>query len=72
MGANTLPTYVINDDFYDSSLDAAQVMASIQLYDRGIIAKEDLQENARNTGLIDPTRTSEDIESDVDDISPIE
>ena len=47
-------------------------MASIQLYDRGILAKEDLQENARNSGMIDPLRSNEDIDSDTNDESPLE
>ena len=61
-----------HDDFYDKSLDATQVMAAIQLYDRGVIAKQDLQENARNTGMIDPSRTNEDINADSEDTSPID
>ena len=72
MGATEEATYDINDDFYDKSLDATQVMAAIQLYDRGVIAKQDLQENARNTGMIDPTRTNEDIDADSEDTSPID
>ena len=72
MGSNGAAIYQINDDFYDKSLDATQVMAAIQLYDRGVIAKQDLQENARNTGMIDPTRTNEDIDADSEDTSPID
>jgi len=72
MGSNSPAIYQINDDFYDKSLDATQVMAAIQLYDRGVIAKQDLQENARNTGMIDPSRTNEDINADSEDTSPID
>tara|TARA_B100000795_G_scaffold86071_1_gene62591 strand:- start:1747 stop:3060 length:1314 start_codon:yes stop_codon:yes gene_type:complete len=72
MGASEAPEYAISDDFYDKNLDATQVMASIQLYDRGILAKEDLQENARNSGMIDPLRSNEDIDSDTNDESPLE
>ena len=72
MGTTEQPEYAISDDFYDKNLDATQVMASIQLYDRGILAKEDLQENARNSGMIDPLRSNEDIDSDTNDESPLE
>ena len=72
MGSNGAAIYQINDDFYDKNLDATQVMAAIQLYDRGVIAKQDLQENARNTGMIDPARTNEDIDADSQDTSPID
>lgn len=72
MGATGTPIYEINNQFYEKGLDASQIMAAIQMYDRGAIAKQDLRNSARKTGMIEQDRTDEDIDDDVEEISPIE
>ena len=57
----------INKQFYDVSLDAQQIMAIIQLADRGDINQEDVRTNLRKSGLLDESRTSEDIDSENED-----
>lgn len=71
MGANGVIQFDINDDFYDKNLDPAQIIAAVQLYDRGILAKQDLRFNSRKTGLIGSERTDEMIDADVVDLSPL-
>ena len=70
MGVNTNPVFIINDDFYDKSVDAQMLMAKIQLLDRGVIAKTDLRASLRKAGEID--REDIDIDADAEDTSAIE
>ena len=70
MGVNTTPVFIINDDFYDKSIDAQMLMAKIQLLDRGVIAKTDLRASLRKAGEVE--RTDEEIEAEAEDVSGIE
>jgi len=56
----------INMDFYDKSIDAQLVMAEIQLLDRGVIARKDLQDNLRSSGIIRQERTNEEIDNEAE------
>tara|TARA_R110002126_G_scaffold150139_3_gene296228 strand:+ start:322 stop:1695 length:1374 start_codon:yes stop_codon:yes gene_type:complete len=69
MGVSAIPVFIINDDFYDKSVDAQMLMAKIQLLDRGVIAKTDLRASLRKAGEIE--RTDEDIDGDAEDVSAI-
>jgi len=62
--------YQINEDFYDKSLTAQDVMADIQLYDRGVIGKTDMRLSLRKSGRLE--RSDDDIDAEVGDVSPIE
>jgi len=70
MGVTVEPVFQINDDFYDKGIDAQIMMAKIQLFDRGVIAKTDLRDGLRKAGEID--RTDEEIDVDAEAISPVE
>ena len=70
MGVNSEPTFVINDDFYDKSIDPQTLMAKIQLLDRGVIAKTDLRLTLRKAGEIE--REDDEIDADAESTSPIE
>ena len=61
--------YQINEDFYDKSLTAQDVMADIQLYDRGVIGKTDMRLSLRKSGRLE--RSDDDIDAEVGDVSPI-
>lgn len=64
---------VINDHFFDENVDPNNLMAQIQLYQNKIIAKEDVRQYLRETGIINETRTDDEIEADiVEDSSKIE
>mgnify|MGYP003624853499 FL=1 len=69
MGVNTTPVFIINDDFYDKSIDAQMLMAKIQLLDRAVISKTDLRASLRKAGEIE--RSDEDIDGDAEDVSVI-
>lgn len=75
MSSNPNPdniTFKLNDQFFDSSIDPQIIMAQLQLFNNGIIAKEDVRSSLRKTGLINPDRTDEDIDEDVDNLNPLE
>lgn len=68
MGGSTDTEIEINKQLYDSSLDPQMVMAGIQLLDRGVIAKPDLQDGLRaaNT-FIKSDRTNEEIDAEAEE-----
>jgi uncharacterized protein DUF4055 len=63
--------FVLNDQFYDDAADPNLVIAQIQLMDRGVIAKDDLRDYARKTGMIDDERTNEDLDNEAEVVSPL-
>lgn len=56
----------INKDFYDKSIEPQMVIAQIQLLDRAVIAKADLQDNLRSSGMISQDRTNEQIDDEAE------
>jgi hypothetical protein len=57
----------INREFFDKSVDPQLVMARIQLLDRGVIAKSDLQDKLRIEGEIAQERSNDDIDSEAEE-----
>jgi len=66
MGASGENSLGINKDFYDLKADPQLIMAEIQLFDRGLIAKPDMRNNLRKTGVIENDRTDEQIDEDAE------
>jgi len=64
MGGEQEVTIEINKEFYDKSLDAQQIMAIIQLADRGTLSESDLRDISRKAGLTDKTDDELDAERD--------
>ena len=64
-------TYTLNKKFFDDDANPQLMMAAIQLNDRGIIAKSDMQDFARAQGLVKPERSNEDIDGEVEVVAPI-
>lgn len=62
--------FELNSEFFDKTQTPQEIMADIQLYDRGIIAKADIREALRKTGRIE--RTDEDIDNDTEDENPLD
>lgn len=58
--------FALNREFFPETMTAQDVMAFIQLADRGDIAQADVQERLRRAGWIRNDRTSEDIAADVE------
>jgi hypothetical protein len=57
----------INREFFDKSVDPQLVMARIQLLDRGVIAKSDLQDKLRIEGEIAQDRSNEEIDGEAEE-----
>lgn len=58
-------SYVLNMDFFDTKLDPQEIMALIQLGDRGLMALKDQRERLRKGGWIAHDRTDEEIDAEV-------
>ena len=72
MGADaTDAVFQLNKKFFDDDANPQLLMAAIQLNDRAIIAKSDLQDMARSQGIVKETRTNEEIDGEVEIASPI-
>ena len=67
----TESVYQLNKKFFDDDANPQLMMAAIQLNDRGVIAKSDLQDMARSQGIVNPERTNEDIDGEVEVVAPI-
>lgn len=66
MGGTGEVVYRLNQEFYEEGADPQEVVARIQELDRGLIAKQDYRTWRRKTGGIDPKRTDEEIDTDVE------
>lgn len=71
MGESSESEFIMNRRFFPESMDPQLLMAGIQLFDRGIIDKEDLQNSSRKAGLIEADKTNEEIDGKVNDSNPI-
>ena len=68
---STESIYQLNKKFFDDDANPQLMMAAIQLNDRGVIGKSDLQDMARSQGIVNPERTNEDIDGEVEVVAPI-
>ena len=68
MGEQGEATLEVNKQFYDKSLDAQQIMAMIQLADRGDISQPDIRSLLRKAGLIDEAKTDDDIDTELGEL----
>lgn len=64
-------TVLISKQFFEFNADPQIIMASIQLYDRGLIANSDIRHYIRKTGVIKADRTDLDIDTEVSTANPI-
>ena len=69
-GISVVPTYQINEDFYDKNIDPQVMMARIQLFDRGVIGKTDIRSTLRKAGELD--REDDVIDEETQDADPTE
>lgn len=61
----------LNQEFFDDQMDAQMILAQVQLWQQGIIAKADLRTNLRQAGTIESDRTDEDIDDDIEAQPPV-
>lgn len=65
MGAKTEPAFSLNTEFFDDTTDPQLLMAAMQLNEGGVIAKSDMQNLARDQGVIKEGRTNEEIDAEL-------
>lgn len=63
--------FSLNRDFFDSALTAQDVMALIQLADRGDVAQADIRAALRKAGWIAANRTDEILDEEAEEIGPV-
>lgn len=69
MGANTDEiSYLLNREFFDSSVSPQEITAGVLLLDRQMIAKKDLRDYLRKSGFIEPARTDEEIDAEIEEM----
>lgn len=61
----------LNQEFFEQAMDAQAIMAQVQLWQQGIIAKKDLRTNLRKGAVIEADRTDEDIDEDREGEAPV-
>ena len=61
----------LNNQFFEEVMDAQGILAQVQLWQQGIIAKRDLRVNLRQAGVIESDRTDEDIDEDREQDAPL-
>ena len=62
--------FMLNSQFFDEETQPEVIMAAIQMSDRGMLAKSDVQNLARKQGLIPQDRTNEKIDGEAE-VAPI-
>ena len=70
MGGTGDNSIELSKDFYDASINPQLIVAQIQLLDRAIIAKSDLRRRLREMDIIDPGRTDEEIDDEIEGADP--
>ncbi|MGO3923416.1 DUF4055 domain-containing protein [Pseudomonas sp. QLc11A] len=61
----------LNQAFFDEVMTAQDILAQVQLWQQGVIAKKDLRTNLRQSGTIEADRTDEDIDDDIEATAPV-
>jgi hypothetical protein len=60
--------FELNQEFFPETMNAQDVMAFIQLADRGDIAQTDVRAKLRKAGWIDSDRTDDEIDEEAEDV----
>jgi len=60
--------FKLNQEFFPETMSAQDVMAFIQLADRGDIAQSDVRAKLRKAGWIDSARTDDEIDEEAEDV----
>jgi len=61
----------LNQEFFDEAMDAQMILAQVQLWQQGIIAKSDIRTNLRQAAIIDADRTDDDIDEEREAEPPV-
>lgn len=60
----TNTVFWLNQEFFDETMDSQMILAQIQLWQQGFIAKSDLRTNLRQAAIIDADRNDDDIDAE--------
>ncbi|MGO0694196.1 DUF4055 domain-containing protein [Pseudomonas guariconensis] len=61
----------LNQSFFDETMTAQDILAQVQLWQQGIIAKSDLRTNLRQGGVLEADRTDELIDDELAEQPPV-
>ena len=61
----------INREFYDKSVDPQLIMSLVTLLDRQIVSDKDIFDRLKSGGIIDGSRTLEDVREEIGELSPL-
>lgn len=64
--------YSLNMEFFDTKFDAQAFVALLQGFDRGLVAQQDMITLLKAGGVVDQSRTIEDIDGDIDNSNPLQ
>ena len=62
---------VLNQDFFDHTVDPQMLVAAMQMMDRGAFAVTDLIALGRKAGIIESSRTDDDVEGEAEITDPV-
>lgn len=65
-------TYWLNQEFFPETMAAQDILAQIQLWQKGIIAKSDIRTSLRQADLLDADRSDDEIDTELQDEPPIQ
>ena len=71
MGGTGDVSIKLNRKFHDADINPQELMANIQLLDRGIIGKSDLRARLRKVNIIEHDRTDESIDEEAGTVDPL-
>jgi hypothetical protein len=61
----------LNQEFFDETMTAQDILARVQLWQLGVTAKKDLRTSLRQSGAIEADRTDDDIDADIEAAAPV-
>jgi hypothetical protein len=61
----------INREFYDKSVDPQLIMSMVTLMDRQIISDQDIFDRLKAAGIVDGTRSLDDVKEELGDLPPV-
>jgi len=62
----------LNQSFFDETMTAQDILAQVQLWQQGLIAKSDLRTNLRQGGVLEADRTDELIDDELAQQAPVD
>lgn len=61
----------LNQSFFDETMTAQDILAQVQLWQQGFIAKSDVRTNLRQGGVLEADRTDEKIDEEIKSEPPV-